>query len=64
MSRANAGPKGLVLSRAIYENITLPHLKQFSRGGVFLDRRRERRIAGERGTEVRLKAAQPTTALL
>jgi ABC-type sugar transport system ATPase subunit len=51
--------EGLVLSRAIYENITLPHLKRFSRGGFFLARRRERGIVGERGTEVRLRARSP-----
>jgi ribose transport system ATP-binding protein len=51
--------EGLVLSRAIYENITLPHLKRFSRGGFFLARGRERRFADERGREVRLKARNP-----
>ena len=48
-----------MLSRALSENITLPHLKQFSRGGVFLAKRRERAIAEERGKEVRLKARSP-----
>jgi ABC-type sugar transport system ATPase subunit len=51
--------EGLVLSRAIHENITLPHLKRFSRGGFFLARGEERRIADERGGEVRLKARSP-----
>ena len=48
--------EGLVLSRPIFENITLPHLNRFSRAGAFLSRRGERAIADERGAEVRLKA--------
>ncbi len=59
MSRANAGPRASCCRAPIYENITLPHLKQLSRGGFFLARRRERGIADERGTEVRLKARSP-----
>jgi ABC-type sugar transport system ATPase subunit len=51
--------EGLVLSRAIAENITLPHLKSVSRGGVFLARRAEMAIAAARGAEVRLKARGP-----
>ena len=54
--------EGLVLSRPIYENITLPHLSRINRG-AFLNRRRERAIAGEHGAEVRL-SARPWTALL
>jgi ribose transport system ATP-binding protein len=48
--------EGLVLSRPIVENISLAHLDRFSRGGVFLARRRERAVADQRGAEVRLKA--------
>ncbi len=51
--------EGLVLSRPIYENVTLPHLGAVSRGGVVLDRRRERALAASRGEDVRLKAVGP-----
>jgi ribose transport system ATP-binding protein len=48
--------EGLVLTRPISDNITLPHLARFSRGGVFLARRKERAAAREFGDNVRLKA--------
>ncbi len=48
--------EGLVLSRPIAENITLPHLARFSRGGCFLAPDRERAAADRYGAEVRLKA--------
>ncbi len=51
--------EGLVLSRGVAENITLPHLGRFSHGGVFLARRKERALAVKRGAEVRLKARGP-----
>jgi ribose transport system ATP-binding protein len=51
--------EGLLLSRAISENITLPHLRRFSLGGTFLARRRERAFAVARGSEVRLRARGP-----
>jgi len=51
--------EGLLLSRAIGENITLPHLRRFSLGGTFLARRRERAFAAARGSEVRLRARGP-----
>jgi ABC-type sugar transport system ATPase subunit len=51
--------EGLVLTRAIADNITLPNLSRFSRRGVFLNKRMERAVAGERGAEVRLKARSP-----
>jgi ribose transport system ATP-binding protein len=51
--------EGLLLSRAIGENITLPHLRRFSLGGTFLARRRERAFAVARGSEVRLRARGP-----
>jgi ribose transport system ATP-binding protein len=38
--------QGLVLARSVAENITLPHLHRFSRGGV-VSRRRARRAAAE-----------------
>ncbi len=51
--------EGLVLTRPIYENVSLPHLDAMSRGGVILDRRRERALARSRGEDVRLKAVGP-----
>jgi ribose transport system ATP-binding protein len=51
--------EGLVLSRPIYENVSLPHLATMSRGGIALDRARERRVASEWGKDVRLKATGP-----
>ncbi len=51
--------EGLVLSRPIYENVSLPHLGAVSRRGVVLDRRRERALATDRGEDVRLKAVGP-----
>ncbi len=48
--------QGLVLTRPIYENVSLPHLNSVSRAGMFLDRRRERALAESRGDDVRLKA--------
>ena len=48
-----------MLTRPIYENVSLPHLAAMSRGGVILDRRRERALAGSRGEDVRLKAVGP-----
>jgi len=49
---------GLVLSRSITENVTLPHLSGTSLLSVFLDRRRERAVASDFGRQVRLKAAR------
>ena len=49
--------EGLVTSRAIYQNITLPHLTAQSLGGTWLRPRRERRFAGKLGEDVRLRAA-------
>ncbi len=51
--------EGLVLTRPIYENISLPHLDSVSRRGVILNRRRERALARSRGEDVRLKAVGP-----
>jgi ribose transport system ATP-binding protein len=48
--------EGLILSRAVADNITLPHLKRFSRRGGFLARRKERVAAAEGAAAVRLKA--------
>ena len=38
--------QGLVLARSVSENITLPHLHRFSRGGL-LSRQRSRKVAAE-----------------
>jgi ribose transport system ATP-binding protein len=51
--------QGLILSRPIADNMSLPHLKRFTRGGAFLARRRERDFASARGEEVRLVALGP-----
>ncbi len=51
--------EGLMMLRAIAENVTLPHLARLSAGGVFLNRRAERRMVEARGAEVRLKSAGP-----
>jgi len=51
--------EGLVLTRPISDNITLPHLARFSRGGVFLARRQEQAAARAIGENVRLKARGP-----
>ena len=51
--------EGLVLTRPIYENISLPHLDAVSRRGMILNRRRERALARSRGEDVRLKAVGP-----
>ena len=49
--------EGLVLSRPIFENATLPHLRRHSRWGAFLTPRAERLTATDQGRLVRLKAA-------
>jgi ABC-type sugar transport system ATPase subunit len=51
--------EGLLLSRPIAENISLPHLRSFSFRGVILARRRERAFAVARGEAVRLRARGP-----
>lgn len=51
--------EGLVLSRPIYENITLPHLGRQSFGGSFLTPRAECRFATRLGTDVRLRSSGP-----
>lgn len=51
--------EGLVISRPIFENTTLPHLASLSRWRSWLTPRRERRVSAEQGDKVRLKAAGP-----
>ena len=56
--------EGLVTSRPIYQNITLPHLQSQSLGGTWLTPRRERRFATKLGEEVKLRAAGPNQRVL
>ena len=49
--------EGLFLLQDITRNVVLPHLRQLSRFGVFLNRRAEGARAGELATRVRLKSA-------
>jgi ribose transport system ATP-binding protein len=48
--------QGLLLSRSIRENISLPHLGRLSHAGVLLDRGREARTAADLSEQVRLKS--------
>jgi ribose transport system ATP-binding protein len=48
---------GLILSRPIFENVTLPHLERQSLGGAWLTPRTERLFATRLAKDVRLKAA-------
>ena len=49
--------EGLVLSRPIFENATLPHLSTQSRWRTWLTPAREKRLATQQGELVRLKAS-------
>jgi ribose transport system ATP-binding protein len=51
--------EGLMLTRPIFENVTLSHLRQQSLGGSFLTPRAERRFASALGEDVRLRSAGP-----
>lgn len=48
--------EGLVMRRAISENVALPHLTALARGGVFLNARRQQQLARDLGAQVRLKS--------
>ncbi|MDX2138068.1 MAG: sugar ABC transporter ATP-binding protein [Chloroflexota bacterium] len=48
--------QGLMLSRSIRDNVSLPHLGMLSWRGAFLRRRHEERLASQVGEGVRLKA--------
>lgn len=48
--------QGLILSRSVGDNISLPHLGTLSIGGVLLDYRGEARLSQRLGSAVRLKA--------
>ncbi|KAA9009988.1 sugar ABC transporter ATP-binding protein [Histidinibacterium aquaticum] len=54
--------EGLMLRRAIFENVALPHLSGLARLRYFLDHRRQRRVARDLGGQVQLKAASITQA--
>jgi len=56
--------EGLVVTRPIFENVTLAHLRQQSLGGVWLTPRNERRFAVARGEDVRLKSSGPAQRAL
>ncbi|MFN4129310.1 MAG: sugar ABC transporter ATP-binding protein [Paracoccaceae bacterium] len=49
--------EGLVMRRAISENVVLPHLAALARGQVFLNAPRQKQLARDLGEKVRLKAA-------
>lgn len=51
--------EGLVVSRPVFENVTLAHLGRRSLGGAWLTPYRERRFAAAIATDVKLKAAGP-----
>jgi ribose transport system ATP-binding protein len=51
--------EGLMLSRAIFENVTLPHLSKRSLAGTWLTAGAERRFAVGLGQDVRLRATGP-----
>ena len=51
--------QGLILSRSVGDNITLPHLRFLSRAGMFLNHSLERETSRKLGASVRLKAAGP-----
>lgn len=55
--------EGLMMLRAVAENVSLPHLARITRRAGFLHRRRERALVAERAAEVRLKAASPAQAV-
>ena len=55
--------EGLVATRPIFENITLPHLEARALGGTWLTPRREKRFAARLGEEVRLRARGPAQAV-
>ena len=50
--------QGLVLTRSVSDNITLPHLAHLSRHGVWLSHRLEQETSESLGASVRLKAAR------
>jgi ABC-type sugar transport system ATPase subunit len=51
--------QGLILSRSIANNITLPRLRHFTRAGLLLNHQAERETSRTLGESVRLKARSP-----
>jgi ribose transport system ATP-binding protein len=51
--------QGVILSRSVAHNVTLPHLRQFNRVRAFANGAAEKRAANELGESVRLKARSP-----
>jgi ribose transport system ATP-binding protein len=56
--------EGLVTTRPIFENITLPHLQSQALGGTFLRPGREKQFAQKLGEDVRLRARGPAQLAL
>lgn len=56
--------QGLLMRRAVFENITLAHLRRHSLGGIFLTPRREKAFARETGERMRLKSAGPAQRII
>jgi ribose transport system ATP-binding protein len=56
--------EGLVLSRPIYENVTLAHLTDRSIAGTLLNPRAERRFTAALGADVKLKSTGPNQRAL
>lgn len=56
--------QGLLMRRAVFENITLAHLERQSRAGIWLTPGREKAFASEIGARMRLKSAGPVQTLL
>jgi ABC-type sugar transport system ATPase subunit len=51
--------QGLIISRSVSDNVSLPHLRHLSRAGWLLDYRLERGTSQRLGESVRLKAKSP-----
>ncbi|MCC5975951.1 MAG: sugar ABC transporter ATP-binding protein [Rubellimicrobium sp.] len=52
--------EGLMMQRALTENVSLPHLARIARAGLFQNRPGERAMLEETGRAVRLKAGGPS----
>ncbi|HEV2122502.1 MAG TPA: sugar ABC transporter ATP-binding protein [Chloroflexota bacterium] len=51
--------QGLVVTRSVRDNVTLPHLERLSRAGFWTNRRRENRLSRQQSDAVRLRATGP-----
>lgn len=54
--------EGLMMGRALTENVSLPHLSRIARARLFQHRPRERAMLAETGAQVRLKAGSHSDA--